>query len=150
MDSSRAHGELKQITTKFSANIRHELRRSYRCDCGGDRWTGARVVSTPVDRDPGESNLASIEDATGIRPEGCPWRALSHPFVRHVMTARRHWSKGALSVEDMPHALRTGLEIYDAAVSSIEVTDIRADREKRKAEAAQKAAAPATHPRRRR
>jgi hypothetical protein len=134
MEPRRAHGELKQITSKFSAQLRHELRRSYGCDCDGDRWRGARVVTTPIDRDPGERNHKMIDDATGVYPIGCPWRSIAHPFVRAVMTARKHWSKGAISVEDMPHVLRTGLEIFDAAVSSIEVTDMRKDREDREAE----------------
>ena len=150
MEPRRAHGELKQITSKFSAQLRYELRRSYECDCDGERWCGARVVTTPLERDPGERNQKLIDDATGIHPIGCPWRALAHPFVRAVMTARRHWSNGAISVEDMPHALRTGLEIYDAAISSIEVTDIREDREKREAERRKREATKAPSPIRRR
>jgi hypothetical protein len=50
------------------------------------------------------------------------------------MSARRHWLKGAISVDEMSYALRIGIEAFDASVQSVEVTDMREDREKREAE----------------
>lgn len=89
------------------------------------------MTRLPHDGDPGEKNLASVEDATGTRPETCPWRTLSDPYAHAVMNAHRHWSKGALDVTRVPYALRRGIEIYEDALNSVKCTDIRADHDER-------------------
>ena len=66
-----------------------------------------------------------------MRPETCPWSAISHPYSQAVIRAHRHWKVGELSAlypDGVPEALRFGIEVYDAALNAIQVTDMREDR----------------------
>jgi hypothetical protein len=48
-----------------------------------------------------------------------------------VIRAHRHWKVGELSAlypDGVPEALRFGIEVYDAALNAIQVTDMREDR----------------------
>jgi hypothetical protein len=68
-----------------------------------------------------------------VRPDTCPWRAISHPYSQAVIRAHRHWKVGELSAlypDGVPEALRFGIEVYDAALNAIQVADIRADRDR--------------------
>lgn len=129
-------GEQREIAQRFDERIRHDLRRSYRCGCGPERFDrkGGRVTRLPVAADPAERIMSDVERACGTRPSGCPWHALSHPYVRAVLMAHAHWSKGALDVTRIPHALRVGIETFEALLRSIEAADRREDAEERERE----------------
>lgn len=114
---------------------RAALRASYRCDCveRHDRRPG-RVTAADLEMDAGETILAGIERATGVRPDGCPMRVLADPFVSAVVRAHRPYVKGELSARhgrSMPIALAAGVDCFDAALNAIEVADMREDREER-------------------
>lgn len=90
-----------------------------------------------LEHDPGESALEYMRDATGLRQTGCPWRAMRDPYVASVLRAYRHWKTGQLEARygrRIPVALIEGIEIYDAALNAVQVTDSREDRAERKAE----------------
>lgn len=135
------------------------LRQSYRCDCV-ERWDRrpGRVTAADIEMDAGETILAGIERATGVRPDGCPMRVLRDPFVAAVIRAHRPYVKGELSARhgrSMPIALAAGVDCFDAALNAIEVADMREDREERAraqkaAERGPERATPGTRIRRRR
>ncbi len=114
--------------------LREQLRRSYRCGCvePWDKRPG-RVTLAVLTGDPGEQSLDHMHEATGTRQHACPWQALRDPFVRSVLAAHRHWIKGELAsrMGRVPEALMQGLEIFDAALNAVQVTDLRAEREER-------------------
>lgn len=90
-----------------------------------------------LEQDPGESALEYMREATGVRQTGCPWRAMRDPFVSSVIRAHRHWKLGQLEARvgrRVPVALIEGIEIYDAALNAVQVTDSREDRAERQAE----------------
>lgn len=93
----------------------------------------------PIETDFGEQVLTDCEEATGQRPRGCPWWALSDPFVTETIDAHRWWSKGALDVRyplGIPAWLSWSITTYDAALNAVQVHDMRADREEREREMA--------------
>lgn len=114
---------------------RAALRASYRCDCveRHDRRPG-RVTAADLEMDAGETILAGVERATGVRPDGCPVRTLRDPFVAAVVRAHRPYAKGELAARhgrSMPIALAAGVDCFDAALNAIEASDMREDREER-------------------
>lgn len=138
---------------------RRALRRSYRCDCV-ERFDArpGRVTAPDLELDAGETILYGIERATGVRPDGCPMRALRDPFVTAVVRAHRPFAKGELAARhgrSMPIALAAGVDCFDAALNAIEVADMRDDREdreraRRSAERGPERPTPGTRVRRRR
>ena len=108
-----------------------------RCDCGPERWSDKPFRLALVD-DIGERVLRDCEEATGERPVGCPWAALRDPFVGEVVRMHRHWKEGAVSIETLPASIVAGLETFDAALNSVQIHDMREDREERKREAEQR------------
>lgn len=120
---------------------RRALRRSYRCDCV-ERFDArpGRVTAPDLELDAGETILSGIERATGVRPDGCPMRALRDPFVTAVVRAHRPFAKGELAARhgrSMPIALAAGVDCFDAALNAIEVADMRDDRAERERAAKQ-------------
>lgn len=91
-----------------------------------------------LERDPGETALEYMREATGLRQTTCPWRALRDPFVVTVLNARRWKRDGELQTRfggrPIPVALRDGLDVLESALNAVEVTDSRADAAERKAE----------------
>lgn len=90
-----------------------------------------------VTNDPSEQILAGIEEATGTRPDGCPWQAFRDPFVAEVLKAYRWWKGGQLATvwgADPPAALVRGIEVYDAALNAVQAHDLRKERERREQE----------------
>jgi hypothetical protein len=87
-----------------------------------------------VTGDPSEQILAGIEEATGTRPDGCPWQSFRDPFVGEVLRAYRHWKAQQLTLvwgDDPPAALMRGIEVYDSALNAVQAHDIRKERERR-------------------
>lgn len=86
--------------------------------------------------DASEAVLGGAEEATGTRPDGCPWRAYEDPFVAHVLAAYRWFKNGELDTRwpDPPEALLRGLEAYDAALNSVQAHDLREERKRREKE----------------
>ena len=98
-----------------------------------------------LDSDSGEQILRGIERATGTRPEGCPHRAVSDPFVQACLRSLRWFRTGELAARwggQLPAALALGVECLAAAVDAIEVADMREERARREAEAAAKRGGP--------
>ena len=107
-----------------------------RCPCSGERYDDEIRVTTG-DGDIAEAILDGCEEATGERPSGCPWRAFSDPYVAEVLRAYRWWKAGQLESRypgGVPAPIASGVEVYDSALNSVQVVDMRADREKREAE----------------
>lgn len=124
--------------------LRAELRRSFRCGCGGEGWDRKpyRVTLAVLDTDPGEQILAGCERATGVRPDSCPWASLSDPFVREVMRAHRWDATGQLDARyggHCPERIWWGVGVYAAALNAVQVHDMREDRKAREAEARERA-----------
>lgn len=124
-------------------DLRRELRKSFRCPCSGERFDRRpyRLTQADLESDPGEQVLRFCEEASGMRPTGCPHRALSDPYVLEIISAHRY-GKGALAEKyggPPPAWVIEGVETYDAALNVVQVHDIRADRAERE-EAARKAA----------
>lgn len=108
-----------------------------RCSCAGERFDLDDVRVTMGEGDPAEAILDGCEEATGERPRGCPWRAYADPYVAEVLRAYRWWKAGQLEARyagDVPASIAWGVEVYDAALNSVQVHDMREDREKREAE----------------
>ena len=79
----------------------------------------------------------AVRIMTGIEPVSCPWRAFSDPYVAEVLRAYRWWKAGQLESRypgGVPAPIASGVEVYDSALNSVQVVDMRADREKREAE----------------
>lgn len=77
-----------------------------------------------------------------MRPHGCPWAALSNPYVVEVIRARKWWENGAIDARypnGVPAAIAEGIDIYDAALNAVQVNDSREDREEREREARERA-----------
>jgi len=89
-----------------------------------------------LEADKAEKVLAAIERDTGVRPDGCPWRALRDPFVGRVVRAHRSWKNGHPIREAR---LLAGVEAYDAALNQIEAADMKADRRERESRKAEPA-----------
>lgn len=122
-----------------------QLRRSYRCDCVERHDTRpGRVTLAVLEQDIAENWMVAVEGDTGVRPDGCPWRALRDPFVVRVVNAYAPWKIGHPIREER---LRRGVEAFHRAVENVMAADMR--REKKKREAKQKAP-PVTTVRRRR
>lgn len=84
------------------------------------------MTSAPHEQDPGEQVQRAIERVTGTRGEGCPWAALSDPYVQRVISGHRHWGHGELSARyggEVPEALWRGVEVFDQALSAIDRFD---------------------------
>lgn len=82
--------------------------------------------------------LAEAEVATGTRPLGCPWKALSDPFVSEVMRAHRWWKSGQLEARyagRVPAFIVQAVEVFDSALNSVQVHDIREEQKQREEEA---------------
>lgn len=82
--------------------------------------------------------FAEIEKATGVRPTGCPWRALRDPFVRAVQDAYPWAESGELRLRwgaDPPHALILGVEVYRRALRATQAHDTERRDEARRREA---------------
>lgn len=99
-----------------------------------------------------------MADASGFRQTTCPWRALHEGFVAAVLEAHRWWVKGALSLDTIPEALRRGINVYDGALNSVQVHDLRKETKRNEPESEPVAGpiktrlprAPSDQPRRRR
>lgn len=87
--------------------------------------------------------MAEIESATGTRPPGCPWAALTDEYVQHVIRAHKWSAKGELHLKwghDPPLALTLGLETFSNALISTENHDAEKRRDERERKAAADAA----------
>lgn len=116
------------------------LRRSWRCPCGS--WAhkpgrtvqleahlaaydpySAETVTEP--HDPGEQIIRELQNITGVRMPGCPYRVFDDPFVGEVLTAHKHWRQGVLDVGRQPAAIVSGVETYDSALNLIRNHDMQ-------------------------
>lgn len=77
--------------------------------------------------DPGERIIRKAASITGARWATCPWQAMLDPFVGAVVNAHRWRKSGELTARwpEVPHALASGIEIYDAALQSVIAHDMR-------------------------
>lgn len=108
-----------------------------RCPCAGESYPLRSIRVTTGEGDPAECILDGCEEATGERPIGCPWQSYSDPYVAEVLRAHRWWRSGQLAdryAGSIPASIAWGVEVYDAALNSVQVYDMRADREKREAD----------------
>lgn len=91
------------------------------------RWT-----ANALEHDEAEGVLRRCGEASGLRPETCPWWALRDPYVSAVRAAYRWWKTGQLGDRaHLPAALVDGLATYDGALNAVQVFDLRAERENR-------------------
>lgn len=84
-----------------------------------------------------EKAYSSVEEATGDKPDGCPWASLSSPFVSEVLRARGWREHGQLEhryPDGVPNVIVDAIDVYDAAYNATQVHDLREDRKKRDAE----------------
>ena len=98
------------------------------------------MLAADLEMDAGETILAGVERATGVRPDGCPVRTLRDPFVAAVVRAHRPYAKGELAARhgrSMPIALAAGVDCFYAALNAIEVADMREDKAERERAAKQ-------------
>lgn len=99
--------------------------------------------------DAGERNLERAEEATGVRPLGCPWRSLDDPFVSEVIRAHRWWKTSQLDARyggEIPPDIMLGVETFDAALEAVRATDARLDSEEREEANRTRANAPPSTP----
>ncbi|MGE0400843.1 MAG: hypothetical protein AB7T06_29300 [Kofleriaceae bacterium] len=78
-----------------------------------------------------------LQKASGLRIDGCPWRALYDPFVAAVTHAHAWWKSGQLAVlypTGVPVAIMRGIEVFEGASRTVEVHDIERERERADAE----------------
>jgi hypothetical protein len=104
-----------------------------RCPCGGEVPSALREAPE-AGHVIAETLLDDCEAATGERPSGCPWRAFADPYVAEVLRAHRWWKSGQLATRyptGVPAPIAWGVEVYDVALNTVQVVDMRADREKR-------------------
>lgn len=110
-----------------------------RCECSGERFGLDAIREAPeFGHVLADAIGDNCEEATGERPAGCPWRAFADPYVGEVLRAYRWWKAGQLETRyagAVPASIAWGVEVYDAALNSVQVVDMRADREKREADA---------------
>jgi hypothetical protein len=72
-----------------------------------------------------------------VRLNGCPWRALSDPFVIAVTRSHRWFEKGELALkwgDDPPAALMAGIEVYAGALNAVQAHDDQKRAERREQE----------------
>jgi hypothetical protein len=89
------------------------------------------------DADAADVALDACEEASGERPDGCPWAALNTPFVLEVIRARNWHDAGELAErypDGVPNIIVWAIDVYDAAFNGVQVHDMREDREKREEE----------------
>lgn len=118
--------------------MRDRLRESYACDCGPRLVPAGRLTHCDLAEDAGEYNLRLAEDATSVRPESCPWKALRDPFVAEVIRAHRWFKERQLETHyggDVPADITWGVETFEAALQSVRSADTRLDKEERELEA---------------
>lgn len=77
--------------------------------------------------------LSAIESFTGHRPDGCPWRAMFHPFVHRIVTAHRFYEDGNLSgyLQNASHRTWEGVGFYHGMLNAVHARQMRNDREQR-------------------
>lgn len=95
-------------------------------------------MQTPAVDDLGEQVLVEAEKACGVRPAGCPWATLRDPYVGEVIRAHRWAQWGELANRyggRVPERVMWGVEVYDAALNSVKVRDMRDEAAERKREA---------------
>lgn len=69
------------------------MRRAYGCNCAGDAEPGACVDPEIV-----EPYGQLLEDYTGSKLSGCPWRALADPLVVRLFDAWTFYETGQLAI----------------------------------------------------
>lgn len=115
----------------------------YGCDCDGVRREG------PLDRGEAEGAalravLSTVAKLTGYEPPTCPWRAMSEPIVREVLTVS--WSVeagnlGAILGPDPDSKLTDAIGVYRRSVEVTRAEEMRLEREDRERRAKHTAAA---------
>lgn len=94
----------------------------------GETWPPGDVATLPLEMDQAEAVQRAVERVSGMRGEGCPFRALADPYVQRVVNGHRHWGKGELSARyggDVPEAIWRGVEVFDAALGAVDAFDLR-------------------------
>jgi hypothetical protein len=130
--------ERVKLATSLPAELRVSLRRSFRCPCSAEYVSPHRITGSVLEEDAGEQELSACEELTGSRPDGCPWRVLSDPWVSEVVRAHKWFKEHQLETRyggAPPSSIVWGVEVYDAALNSVQVHDFREDSEEREKQA---------------
>lgn len=75
--------------------------------------------------------LSTIDDWTGVRYEGCPWRAFFEPIVRWTMEAYSFFESGQLAfyAPSPSHKQVEALRCFHRSVNAIHSQQRKLDRE---------------------
>ena len=116
------------------------MRDVYGCDCDG-------ITRQPVDAgrmaDAARGVLRTVEHVTGYQPPTCPWRAMSEPIVREVLSVAWAVDPANLSTvlgPDPDHKLVQAIGVYVRAKTSTKHDNERLDAEEAERERSRKAA----------
>ena len=106
-----------------------ELRRAWRCDCGG-----AADEHAPIPRAGVSAYVlgakAGIKEITGHEPPTCPWRSFYDPIVSRVIGIATLANDGLAMAElgtDPPAVVLDGLRTYLAARNATKAFDWQND-----------------------
>jgi hypothetical protein len=110
------------------------VRIAWDCDCGGERLVAVRRGSSAGLGAAVERIRNGIGRMTNDTPTSCPWRAYGDPVVSAAMAMRRHWSHGAIDVDQQLAVVVDALLEIDGAQNTVEAMDQRAERERRESE----------------
>ena len=86
-----------------------------------------------------------MEEASGLRQATCPWWAMRDPYVQRVVEAHGWREKGALDSlwpSPIPAALKTGIDVFGAALARVRTHDLEKEREERERQDRQRRAQP--------
>lgn len=110
--------------------LRERYRASYGCDCEGSLEGQGRVDPLLTD-----AYMDAVDSFTGVRANGCPWRAFDRPFTKRVIAAYE-WHREGQLLAGVPHPsakLIRGLAFYHRALqrSMAKQREIDRDNERR-------------------